>query len=350
MPDEPQKDSPVPLRSIHTAAFGQLLAKAGVSLLVSTYQAGKLVIIRADRAGHVNTHFRTFNRPMGVAVAANRVAVGNNVSILEFHNAPSIAARIDPPGTHDAAYLPRLVHYTGDVHGHEMAFADGELWFVNTRFSCLCTRSQGYSFVPRWTPPFIKAVQPGDRCHLNGMAVVDEKVRYVTALGTTDTPGGWRDNKAAGGVIIDVQSNQIVATGLSMPHSPRWHDGRLWVCSSGTGTVGTIDAGTYRPLAEFPGFTRGLSFHGRYGFVGLSQVRETIRFSGIPIADRPLPERACGVWVFDTQTGAILGFLRFEQAVQEVFAVELVKHRYPDLLLDSPLIAESFFVPPAGAK
>src|SRR5262245_31027203 len=60
-----------PLRSVHTSNFPALLDRLGISLLVTTYQAGKLVALRADR-DHLNTHFRGFSKPMGLAVAGDR--------------------------------------------------------------------------------------------------------------------------------------------------------------------------------------------------------------------------------------------------------------------------------------
>jgi uncharacterized protein (TIGR03032 family) len=222
------------------------------------------------------------------------------------------------------------------------------LWFVNTAFSCLCTRSDGYSFRPRWRPPFVTHLAREDRCHLNGLALVDGQVRYVTALGETDTAGGWRANKRSGGILMDVPSNQIIARGLSMPHSPRWYDGRLWVLESGAGSIGTVDpsSGRYQPIAELPGYTRGLSFHGPLAFVGLSQVRESAVFSGIPLVER-LQERTCGVWVVHIHTGETVAFLKFEDAVQEIFAVEVLPGmRYPDVVTDDKeLLASSFVLP-----
>ena len=316
-------------------------------MLVSTYQAGKLVILRPE-GGVLNTHFRVFRKPMGLAVRGGRLAIGTELEIVEFHNVPAVAARLPPPGTHDACFLPRTAHATGDVAIHEMAWVDDDLWFVNTQFSCLCTRSDRYSFVPRWRPTFISALAPGDRCHLNGMGLRDGRVRYVTALGTTDEPGGWRQNKRDGGVLIDVPSREIVARGLSMPHSPRWHDGKLWVLESGTGSIGTVDpaTGRYEVVAQFPGFTRGLSFHGPLAFIGLSQVRESAVFSGIPLVER-VQERTCGVWVLDTRTGQTLAFVRFEDAVQEIFAVEVLPGMlHPDLINDDhKLLAGSYLVP-----
>src|SRR5262249_21250743 len=226
---------------------------------------------------------------------------------------------------------------------------DAELWVVNTRFSCLCTLDRSASFTPRWRPSFVSELEPSDRCHLNGLAMADGKPKYVTALGETDTMGGWRKNKAKGGVVIDVESGEVVARGLSMPHSPRWYAGRLWVCESGAGTFGYVDleSGKYEPVVEVPGFTRGVDFAGPFAFVGLSQVRESAVFSGISITERLAEdERSCGVCVIDLRSGQVVGLLRFETAVQEVFAVALVGQRYPELINDDEKLLESSFVVP----
>src|SRR5205823_2242709 len=176
-------------------------------------------------------------------------------------NAPDVAPRVGPAGRHDACFLPRSSHVTGDVGVHELAWAGDELWVVNTRFSCLCTLHPDYSFVPRWRPPFVTALAAEDRCHLNGLALVDGKPRYATALGATDTAGGWRPEKPWGGVLMEIPAGRVVAHGLSMPHSPRWHDGRLWVLESGTGGVVRVDpsGGRRETVATLPGFTRGLA-------------------------------------------------------------------------------------------
>jgi uncharacterized protein (TIGR03032 family) len=334
-----------PLRSVHTASFPQLMRQLGVSLLVTTYQAGKLVIVRAE-GDQLNTHFRAFPSPMGLALAGDRLAVGTHRQIWEFHNVPAAARKLPPAGRHDACFLPRSCHVTGNVRVHEMAWSDDELWFVNTRFSCLATLDRNHSFVARWRPPFISALIPDDRCHLNGLAMVDGQPRCATALGATDTPGGWRENKAKGGVLMNIPSGEMIASGLSMPHSPRWYAGKLWLLESGTGTFGVVDpdTGRYEPIAELPGFTRGLDFHGRFAFIGLSQVRETAVFSGVPITER-LTERTCGVWVVDIRTGQTVAFLRFEDAVQEIFAVQVVPgRRYPDLINDDPAVLDDSFV------
>jgi uncharacterized protein (TIGR03032 family) len=342
-----------PLRAVHTPNFPGLLRQLGASLLVTTYQAGKLVLVR-DEGDHLNTHFRAFQAPMGMALAGDRLAIGTKIQVWEFVDVPAVTAKLDPPGRHDACYLPRSSHVTGNIQIHEMAWGSGnELWVVNTRFSCLCTLDDSASFAPKWRPPFVTALEPTDRCHLNGLGMVDGRPRYVTALGETDTPAGWRENKARGGIVMDVASGEVMTRGLSMPHSPRWYAGRLWVCESGAGTFGYVDlnSGKYEPIAEVPGFTRGLDFAGNLAFVGLSQVRESAVFSGIPITERlTAEERTCGVCVIDLRSGQVVALLRFETAVQEVFAVTvLLGKRYPVLINDDEKLLENSFTVPDAA-
>ena len=349
-PDRPGTEDTGPLRALHTPNFPALLRQLGASLLVTTYQAGKLVMVR-DEGDHLNTHFRVFQAPMGMALDGDRLAIGTTIQVWEYVNVPAVAARLEPPGRHDACYLPRSCHVTGNIQIHEMAWdAGGALWVVNTRFSCLCTLDRSASFAPRWRPSFVSALEPSDRCHLNGLGMVDGRPRYVTALGQTDEPGGWRANKATGGVLMDIDSGEIITRGLSMPHSPRWYAGRLWVCESGAGTLGFIDPDTarYEPIAAVPGFTRGLDFAGHFAFVGLSQVRESAVFSGIPITQRLAEhERTCGVCVIDLRSAQVVALLRFDTAVQEVFAVTVLPgRRYPELINDDqPLLENSFVLP-----
>jgi len=344
---------PEPLRSVHTASFPELLRTLGCSLLITTYQAGKLIVARND-GGVLNTHFRAFAKPMGLAANPRRFALGTARTVEDYVNMPAVTRRLDPPDRHDACYLPRHSHVTGDIDIHEMDWdAGGQLWCVNTRFSCLCTLDRDNSFVPRWRPAFVSALSPEDRCHLNGLGMADGRPRYVTALGEADAPQGWRDNKAAGGVLINVETGQRVCRGLSMPHSPRWHAERLWVLESGNGSLATVDpdSGRLHTIAQVPGFTRGLDFFGPFAFIGLSQVRESAMFSGLPLTER-LKERTCGVWVVDIRNGQVAAFLRFEAAVQEIFAVKVLPGiRFPEILEPTDeRIAASYMLPDEALK
>ena len=200
-----------------------------------------------------------------------------------------------------------------------------ELWVVNTRFSCLATLHPDYHFVPRWRPPFVSRLAAEDRCHLNGLGMRDGRPSVVTVLGRTDEPGAWRADKNAGGCVLDVASGQPVTAGLAMPHSPRWHRDRLLVLNSGHGTLETVDPGDgKRTVVEtMPGFTRGLACHGNLAFVGLSRIRETAVFGGVPIAARH-EELKCGVGVVDLVTGTTVATLEFETGVEEIFDVQVL--------------------------
>src|SRR5262245_58659565 len=340
-----------PLRSVHTSNLPALFEQLGISLVVSTYQAGKAIVVRNDN-GALNTHFRTFAKPMGIAADNNRLTIGGANTVWEYRNMPAVAQKLEPAEKHDACYLPRRIHVTGDIDIHELAWdGNNELWAVNTRFCCLCTFDADHSFSPRWRPPFVSALAPEDRCHLNGIAMVDGRPKYVTALGETDTPGGWRANKAKGGILMDVDSNEILLRGLSMPHSPRWYQGKLWVLESGEGSLAVIDLErrTWQTIAQVPGFTRGIDFIGSLAFIGLSQVRESAVFSGIPLVQR-LKERTCGVWVVHLETGQTVGFLRFEAGVQEIFAVQVLPDtRFPEVLeWGDARLAHTYVLPDAA--
>jgi uncharacterized protein (TIGR03032 family) len=342
------------LGSAYTGSLPPLLHQLGASLLVTTYQAGKVVVIRSE-GGTVNTHFRDLPGPMGLALNGDRLAVGTPGRVWEFRNLPALAQKLAPPPPvpgvppprHDGCFVPRSVHYTGDIQVHELAWAGDELWIVNTRFSCLATLDREYSFVPRWRPAFVSALAPEDRCHLNGLGLRAGHPAYATALGQTDSAAGWRANKRDGGCLLDVASGAIITAGLSMPHSPRWYADRLWVLESGRGRLARVDlaSGRTEVVAELPGFTRGLDFCGPYAFVGLSQVRETAVFAGLPLTERS-EERKCGVWVVDLRSGATAAFLQFEGAVQEIFGVQVVPQvRFPELLVDDPLLASTYILP-----
>jgi uncharacterized protein (TIGR03032 family) len=346
----------VELASRHTTSFSALLAQLGISLVVSTYQAGKVILVREDE-GKLNTHFLDFGKPMGIAVDGQRLTVGGRNTVWYYRNMEALASRLEPQGRHDACYLPRQIHFTGDIDIHEMGWGQDGLWLVNTKFCCLCTLDPDHSFSPRWRPHFVSALTPEDRCHLNGMAMMDGQPAYVTALGETDTPGGWRKNKRDGGILINVRENRIAARGLSMPHSPRFYSDRLWFLESGIGGIGWFDPDSLarkqpgrvirRTVAELPGFTRGLDFIGPFAFIGLSEVRESKVFNDFPLVERlGEDERCCGVWVIDIRNGKIVAFLKFESGVQEIFAVQALPARFPEILAqDHERLNDSYVLP-----
>jgi uncharacterized protein (TIGR03032 family) len=341
---------PVAFHYVQSDSFVELIAELRVSLLVSTYQANKLLAVRAEGPG-LSTLVRTFDRPMGIAADGRHIALGTRNQIWVLRNAPDLAPRVDPPGMYDACYLPRSSHVTGDIGVHEMAWVGDELWIVSTRFSCLATLDDDYSFVPRWRPPFITSLAAEDRCHLNGLAIRDGQPSFATMLGESDAPGGWRPNKPQGGVVIDIASGELVTGGLSMPHSPRWHNGRLWVLESGTGGVVVVDPATgYREtVVELPGFTRGWALIGRHAFVGLSMIRPTSAMDGVPIAERR-DKLKCGIAVVDLRRGAVIGLLEFQTAIEEIFDVQILEGLcFPEVIgFQKDTVDHTFVVPPAS--
>lgn len=312
-----------------------ILAQTNCSLLISTYETGHLVVVSAPH-GQLAVTFHTFERPMGMAVRPGWLVVGTRTQVWSLRNFPELAPTLKPPGRYDACYLTRFSHFTGNIQCHELAWvnvgpdaasAEGrpELWIVNTLFSCLCAAHASYSFAPRWCPPFISALVPEDRCHLNGVAVADGKPRYVTALAETDRAQGWRPMKIGGGCVIDVLKNQTICRGLTMPHSPRLVGGRLLLLHSGVGQLVALDPGTGRleTIAELPGYTRGLAVHGKLAFVGLSKVRTSSAQDNVPIAARS-EQLKCGCAVVDLQTGQAVASFDFVSGIDELFDIQVL--------------------------
>ena len=310
----------------HSVCLPELLGSLQASLMITTYQAGKLVVL-GEHNQKLSLSFHNFERPMGIAIddACNEMAVATSDKVWRLHNTRSVASQLEGDGQYDACFLARSACITGEIQAHEMAWAGDELWVVNTLFSCLATLHPRYSFVPRWQPRFVSALVAEDRCHLNGMAVVDDRVKFVTVMGETNTAGGWRERKAEAGCLIDVDSGETVVRGFAMPHSPRWHDGCIWLLDSGRGGLVRIDprSRSVDTVARLPGYTRGLAIYDSWAFVGLSRIRETSTFGGVPIAERR-DQLKCGVGVVDLRTGALVSQFEFQTGVEEIFDVTLV--------------------------
>lgn len=312
------------VRFEYSPYFPEILEHLRASLLVSTYQAGKLGVIGWHQ-GKLEISFHSFEQAMGLAPGPGGIALGSRQQIWFLQAAPDLAPRVEPIGQFDGCYLARQSHVTGNIHVHEMAWGQDHLWLVNTLFSTLCTLQEDFSFVPRWQPSFITELAAEDRCHLNGLAIRDGQPGFVTALAATNSPAGWRPNKATGGMILDVAANRVVAEGFSMPHSPRWYSDRLWVLDSGRGALTLVDpqTGTHQAVAQLPGYTRGLAFAGQFAFVGLSRIRETAVFGGLPIQQQ-FDSLKCGIGIIDLQTGKNVAAFQFHSGVEEIFDVQIL--------------------------
>jgi uncharacterized protein (TIGR03032 family) len=315
------------IRCSHSESLPALLGQLRLSVLISTYQTGHLVVVSA-RGGRLTVSFHQFDRAMGIAVKPGTIAVCTRKEIWFLREAADIAAKLEPAGQYDACFLARTSHFTDDIQAHEAAWVvrpggDSEFWIVNTLFSCLVALHPNYSFAPRWRPAFISALRPEDRCHLNGLAVVDGQPRWVTALAETDSPSGWRAVKQHGGCLIEVPGGRLLARGLSLPHSPRAQGNQIFFLNTGHGELVLADSktGQVTSVCRVPGVARGLCLHGGYAFIGLSKARPTLE--DVPVvAERD--QLRCALWVVELRTGATAGYLEFCSGVEEIFDVQLL--------------------------
>jgi uncharacterized protein (TIGR03032 family) len=322
---ESNATNPEPALSIDTSRqFNAWLNEQNCAIALTTYQIGKLFLLGLKPSGELSVFERNFSRCMGLCPSPNGFYMSSLNQIWRFENVLEQGQLHDH---FDRLYIPQMSYTTGDLDVHDMAVDnDGQLLFINTLFGCLATVSVTHSFKPLWKPPFLSKLAAEDRCHLNGLAMKDGKAAFVTAVARCDVADGWREHRSNGGIVIDIASNEIVLSGLSMPHSPRWHDGKLWLFNSGTGEFGYADfaSGRFEPLCFCPGYMRGLSFHGNFAIIGLSRPRDNKTFSGLALDDQLASRNAqprCGLQVLDLRTGDVVHWLRFEGLVQELYDV-----------------------------
>jgi uncharacterized protein (TIGR03032 family) len=303
------------------------LAEQQVSLAFTTYQTGKLFLLGRHPEGRLAVFERTFNRAMGLWADGQTLWLSTRYQLWRFEN-------LLGPGElyqgHDRLYVPMAGYTTGDLDIHDVAIdGSGRVVFIATGFGCLATLAERASFAPLWQPPFASRLTAEDRCHLNGLALVDGRPRYATAVSTSDVRDGWRERRRDGGVVLEIPSGRVLASGLSMPHSPRVRGDRIWLHNSGTGEFGSLDpaVGRFEPLAFCPGYLRGLAFVGDYAVVGLSQPRQEKSFSGLTL-DEELAKRGasarCGLLVIDLRTGDAAHWLRVEGMVRELYDVAVL--------------------------
>ena len=311
--------------------FSDWLGSANVCVALTTYQAGRLFFIGRKPDGGVRAHERIIEQCQGLWTDGQTLWTSGLYMLWRFENA--LRTGETTPAGADRKFVPREGRVTGrtDIHDIAMGEIDGARApiFVNTLFSCLATVSDTASFRPLWQPKFLTALVPEDRCHLNGLAMDGARPAYVSAVSRSDVSDGWRERRQDGGIVIDVKSNEIVATGLSMPHSPRLYDKKLWLLNSGIGEFGTIDPenGKFTPVCFCPGYARGLAFIGRHAVIGLSRPRRNQTFAGLALDER-LREKdsaaRCGLLIVNIDSGTVVEWLRFEHTIEELYDVAVL--------------------------
>lgn len=317
---------------ISSPGLSSWLASENVSLALTTYQAGRLFFIGRRDDGSLRAHERMIEQCQGLWTDGTSLWTSGKTMLWRLHNDLPAGATTERGA--DRRFVPREGRVTGAIDIHDIGVGDtgdgrsGPI-FVNTAFNCLATISDTASFRALWRPPFVSALVGEDRCHLNGLAMDGARPAFVSAVSRSDVADGWRERRHDGGVVIDVRSGEVVASGLSMPHSPRLYDGRLWVLNSGRGELGTVDppSGVFTPVAFCPGYARGLAFTGRYAIVGLSRPRRNQTFQGLELDQHLAAKDAaprCGLLIVDIDSGRAAEWLRFQHTIDELYDVAVL--------------------------
>ena len=295
-----------------------------LSLAFTTYQAGKLFLLGINPKERLSVFERTFNRCMGLAGDGQTLWMSTLFQIWRLENTLAPGQVVDG---YDRFFIPRTAYTTGDLDIHDIGIgADGKPVFIATLFGCVATLSETHSIRPLWKPPFISRLAAEDRCHLNGLAMEAGVPRYVSAVSQSDVADGWREKRRDGGVVLDLRSGEVVAGGLSMPHSPRLDNGTLYLADSGTGRFGRVDLarGAFEEIAFCPGYIRGVAMHKHFAVVGLSRPRHNKTFSGLALDEelkRRDAEPRCGLMVIDLRNGDIVHWVRIDGIVEELYDV-----------------------------
>ncbi|MEL4897787.1 TIGR03032 family protein [Crocosphaera sp. Alani8] len=308
--------------------FTSWLYEQKLSLIFTTYQAGKIFFIGLKPDGKLSVFERTLDRCMGLCIDGNSLYVSALYQLWRFENTLEKGQIYD---NYDAIYLPQLSYITGDLDIHDIGVPQNNKKpiFINTLFSCLATVSETHSFKPLWKPPFISKLAAEDRCHLNGLAMRNGEPYSVTMVSQSDVAEGWRENRINGGCVMDITNNEIIADGLSMPHSPRWYREKLWILNSGTGELGFIDleTGKFNPVTFCPGYLRGFTLYKDFAVVGTSEIRDNKTFQGLPLDETLATKKAtprCSLLVIDLKTGDIVHSLRIEGVIKELYDVAIL--------------------------
>ena len=320
-----KKNIPPPFSCQSTPQVPELLNALGCTLAITTFQAGKVIFISAKNDHEIIQLPRTFHKPMGLAVKEDKLALAAKDEVILFKGSEGLAHSYPKkPGVYDMMYVPTAIYQSGEIDLHDVAWIGNDVYAVNTSFSCLVKLDPYHHFIPVWQPPFISALASEDRCHLNGMAVEGDKIRYVTAFGQGDAPRSWKDHIPGNGIIMDLEHNEVLAQDLAMPHSPRIYDGALFVLLSATGELIQVDRENGKPVTIFQkdGFMRGLAKYEDYFFIGHSKLRKnSSSFAKLPFSDKAVYS---GISIVHASTGAWVGEIRYLASVDEIYDVQVI--------------------------
>jgi len=354
--------------------FLQWLKNTRQSLIICSYKTnfvfcvGFAMLLEPEVREQLSFWMTPFARPMGAYATDKDIYIGSMSQITKYTKYSENKEDIVQNGQDtikrtpfDGYYIPRQDQFTGDIDCHDIVVdKNGELYFVSALFGSLCKKSNTHGFEIYWRPPWLTKTAAEDRCHLNGVCLRDGEPRYVTSVARTDIRGAWRNSRVGGGVVWDIKENKLVCADLCMPHSPRWHDNKLWVLNSGHGEFGyvdfsetkkTKDGEEYHPFKSvcfIPGYLRGLCFIGKgYAVVGKSQDRHEKTFQGLPLGDKLKKnniESRCGIAVINMKTFDIVHDLTLEKPINEIYDVITIPNVVrPMLEVNQPMTLAQLF-------
>ncbi len=324
----------IPFACSYSPQIPELLLQLNISLAISTYQAGKIVMISAKDENALVSLPRTFEKPMGIDVQGDNMVIACKDEVIVLENSRDLAVNYpNSPETYDNLFVPRTTHYTGNVDMHDVKFGKEGIWAINSSFSCLCLVNGNHNFIPKWKPKFITDLVSEDRCHLNGLVMKEGYPRYATALGTEDTHQSWRETIVDGGVLIDIRTDEILFDKLAMPHSPMFYKDELYVLLSATGQLAKLDlkTKTVEIIKELNGFCRGMDIVDDYAFIGMSKLRKnSSTFAKLPFAETA---NTAGIKIIHLPTKALVGELKYTASVDEIYEVKILKNmKRPNVL------------------
>ena len=297
----------------------------GIGLAFSTYELGRVVMLGAGESS-LAVADACFDSAMALLAGTRGLYLSTQDRVMRFENALLDG---DTYRGADRLYLPRESHVTGGIDVHDLDIDwSGKVLAVATLYNCIAALDRQGQITPLWRPRFIDAHVAEDRCHLNGFCTLDGRPAYASLIGASNEKDGWREHRVAGGQIIDIRAQNVVASHLSMPHSPRLYRKKLWVLESGSGWFGWVDLERRRfeRFVWLPGFLRGLRFVGDYAVIASSAPRNSL-FTGLPLQEE-LAWRGVwpvtGVHIVNMTTGEIEHRLTVSGTVREIYDIAIL--------------------------
>ncbi|WP_083261283.1 TIGR03032 family protein [Crocinitomix algicola] len=318
-----------------TPSIAEILFDLDITILISTYQAGRVIALGSQDGAKLTQIPFVYKKPMGIAIQDEKLAIATLDEVHFLSSKGDIhKSKKSNEQNFDRFYVHRSTYNTNRLDIHDIEFGKGSLWGINTAFSCLCKFDINYSFVPKWKPNYITELVPEDRCHLNGLAMVDDVPKYVTALSQTNVKEGWREDIMGSGVLMEVPSGDVLLENLAMPHSPRMIEDELYVLESGAGRLLKVnpDTKTAELIYDFNRFIRGMAYKDGLLFIGASKIRETSKtFNGLAVKEN---SKHAGVIVFDLRSRTLLGSIDYLTTVDEIFDVQLLEGCHKPALIN----------------